>query len=183
MAEIFRGVGPKHIPEAYLHASIPQRRALLAGLLDTDGYCSPKGAVEFTATNRDLAYGVLELVQGLGYKATLRTKPCHGRSESTSTAYMVAFTPHEPVFMLSRKLARQCQIKPTSTTRWRYIVDVRPVESVAVRCIGVSSPSRMYLASRSCIPTHNSVCLTPPLPIQTPEEAKRHPEVRRYSYY
>ena len=43
MSEIFREVGSKHIPEAYLHASIPQRQALLAGLLDTDGYCSPAG--------------------------------------------------------------------------------------------------------------------------------------------
>ena len=45
MSEIFREVGPKHIPEAYLHASIPQRRALLAGLLDTDGYCSLTGGL------------------------------------------------------------------------------------------------------------------------------------------
>ncbi|HEY6310430.1 MAG TPA: DNA translocase FtsK, partial [Streptosporangiaceae bacterium] len=159
MAEIFRAVGPKHIPEAYLQASIPQRRALLAGLLDTDGYCDSRGTVEFTSTNRDLAHGAMELVQGLGYKATLRTKPCNGRSESTSTAYIVAFTPYEPVFRLSRKLARQRQVKSASTARWRYIVDVRAVESVPVRCIAVSSPSRMYLASRSCIPTHNSVCL------------------------
>jgi hypothetical protein len=176
MSEIFREVGPKHIPEAYLHASIPQRRALLAGLLDTDGYCSPQGTAEFTATNRDLAYGVAELVQGLGYKATLRTKPCNGRSESTSTAYIVAFTPHEPVFRLSRKLARQRQVKPASPARQRYIVNVRPVESVPVRCIEVDSPSRLYLASRSCIPTHNSTCIngliTSILVRATPDEVR-----------
>jgi S-DNA-T family DNA segregation ATPase FtsK/SpoIIIE len=28
-----------------------------------------------------------------------------------------------------------------------------------VRCIQVDSPSRLYLASRSCIPTHNSTCV------------------------
>ena len=92
ISEIFREVGPKRIPEAYLHASISQRRALLAGLLDTDGYCSPQGTVELAVTNRDLAHGVLELVLGLGYKATLRTNPCKGRTESTSTVYTVAFT-------------------------------------------------------------------------------------------
>ena len=63
-------------------------------------------------TSRDLAYGVLELVLGLGYKATLRTKPCHGRDESRSTVYIVGFAPHEPVFGLSRKRVRQCQVKP-----------------------------------------------------------------------
>ena len=176
MSEIFREVGPKHIPEAYLHASIPQRRALLAGLLDTDGQCSPQGTVEFAVTNRDLAQGVLELVLGLGYKASLRTKPCKGRTEGTSTVYTVAFTPHEPVFKLSRKLARQRQAEPTSTARRRYVVDVRPVESVPVRCIEVSSPSRLYLASRSCIPTHNSVCIngliTSVLTRATPDEVR-----------
>src|SRR5260370_8433486 len=101
---------------------------------------------------------------------------CNGRSARTSTAYIVAFTPHEPVFRLGRKLVRQRQVKATSTARWRYIVDVRPVESVPVRCIAVSSPSRMYLASRSCIPTHNSVCLngliTSVLTRATPDEVR-----------
>jgi len=159
MAEIFRAVGAKHIPDIYLHASVSQRRALLAGLLDTDGYCSPSGAVEFVVTRRELAHGVLELALGLGYKATLRTKPCQGREESTSTAYTVAFKPHEPVFRLSRKLARQRQVSPTSPARQRYITAVRAIDSVPVRCIQVSSPSRLYLASRSCIPTHNSTCI------------------------
>ena len=159
LREIFREVGAKHIPEMYLHASVPQRRALLAGLLDTDGYCSPRGTVEFVVTSRQLAYEALELVLGLGYKASLRTKPCNGRNESTSTAHIIAFTPHEPVFRLSRKLARQGQARPGSTARQRYIVDVRPVASVPVRCIEVDSPSRLYLASRSCIPTHNSTCI------------------------
>ncbi|HEY2580130.1 MAG TPA: DNA translocase FtsK [Streptosporangiaceae bacterium] len=152
-------LGAKHIPEIYLRASVSQRRALLAGLLDTDGYCSARGAVEFAVTNKRLAHEALELALGLGYKATLRTKPCRGRDESTSTVYTVCFTPHEPVFWLSRKLARQRLTLPTSTARQRYIVDVRPVESVPVRCIEVSSPSRLYLASRSCIPTHNSTCI------------------------
>ena len=176
LRETFRQVGTKHIPYAYLCASIEQRRALLAGLLDTDGYCAPGGVVEFAVTNERLARDTLELVIGLGYKATLRTKPCRGRSRETSTVYTVAFTPHEPVFRLNRKRARQHEVRPTSAARWRYIVDVRPVESVPVRCIAVSSPSHLYLASRACIPTHNSVCLngliTSVLMRATPDEVK-----------
>ncbi|HSR84354.1 MAG TPA: DNA translocase FtsK 4TM domain-containing protein [Streptosporangiaceae bacterium] len=152
-------LGNPHIPEPYLRASVSQRRALLAGLLDTDGYCSPAGQVDFTCTNERLAQDALDLVQGLGYKATMRTKPCRGRSESTSTAYTVSFRPHHPVFTLRRKLERQTAIKPASSARRRYIVDARPIESVPVRCIQVDSPSRLYLASRACIPTHNSTCI------------------------
>jgi DNA segregation ATPase FtsK/SpoIIIE-like protein len=152
-------LGHKHIPEMYLRASIEQRRALLAGLLDTDGHCGRGGGVVFSATNERLARDVLDLVLGLGYKATLLAKPCQGRTPGTSIAYSVAFRPHDPVFRLSRKLARQGDIKPNSPARHRYVIDVRPVPSVPVRCIEVDSPSHLYLASRSCIPTHNSTCI------------------------
>jgi len=149
----------KHIPEQYLRASIEQRRALLAGLLDSDGYCSPEGGVDLSVTNERLAYDALDLVLGLGYKATLRTKPCRGRSESSSAVYTIGFRPHDAVFRLGRKLERQVTIKPSSPARRRYVVDVRPIESVPVRCIQVDSPSSLYLASRACIPTHNSTCI------------------------
>ena len=149
----------KHIPELYLRASIDQRRALLAGLLDTDGYCNKRGSVGLSLTNERLARDALDLVLGLGYKARMLTKPCKGHREDSSTVYTVAFTPHEPVFCLTRKLARQVEIKPTSLSRQRYIIAVRPIESVPVRCIQVDSPSRLYLASQSCIPTHNSTCV------------------------
>jgi FtsK/SpoIIIE family/FtsK alpha domain/Ftsk gamma domain/LAGLIDADG-like domain/4TM region of DNA translocase FtsK/SpoIIIE len=152
-------LGDKHIPDLYLHASVSQRRALLAGLLDTDGYCSRNGAVEFAATNERLARDTLELALGLGFKATLRVKACRGRTERTSMAYTVAFRAQEPVFGVRRKLSRQTRIGPASPARQRYITDVRPIGSVPVRCIEVSSPSRLYLASSSCVPTHNSTCV------------------------
>jgi hypothetical protein len=159
LRQVFREIGAKHIPEAYLHASTEQRRALLAGLLDTDGHCGRSGVVEFTSTSERLARDTLELVLGLGYKATLRAKPCKGRSEHSSTAYCVAFTAPDVVFRLSRKAARQRPVSSASPARWRYITDVRPVASVPVRCIQVDSPSHLYLASRACVPTHNSSCL------------------------
>jgi FtsK/SpoIIIE family/FtsK alpha domain/Ftsk gamma domain/LAGLIDADG-like domain/4TM region of DNA translocase FtsK/SpoIIIE len=152
-------LGDKHIPDVYLRASVAQRRSLLAGLLDTDGSCERGGAVTFAVTNERLARSVLELALGLGYKATLTTKPCKGRRQDTSTVYTVSFRPDNPVFRVKRKLARQVLTSPASPARQRYISDVRPIASVPVRCIQVSSPSRLYLASRSCIPTHNSTCV------------------------
>src|SRR6185437_10400768 len=63
-----------------------------------------------------------------------------------------------PLARLPRKVlsARHKWGREQST---RYITAVRPIESVPVRCIQVDSPSRLYLASRSCIPTHNSTCV------------------------
>jgi replicative DNA helicase len=145
----------KHIPAAYLRASEDQRRALLAGLLDTDGFVSKIGQVQFAVVNRRLAEATSELIISLGYRATMTTKPVKGSRPETSSCYMVNFTPTDPVFRLPRKAARQkATVDPKA--RVRYIVDVRPVESVPVRCVQVDNEDHMYLAGRSCIPTHNS---------------------------
>jgi replicative DNA helicase len=148
-------LGDKHIPGAYLRASEAQRRALLAGLLDTDGTVTKAGgAVELALTNRRLAEGAHELILSLGYRATLRTEPVIGRSAASSTCYMINFTPTDPVFRLSRKAAR-C-VTATRSTGVRYIVGARQVPSVPVRCVQVDNADHLYLASRSMIPTHNS---------------------------
>ncbi|MEH0931754.1 FtsK/SpoIIIE domain-containing protein [Micromonospora sp. CPCC 205558] len=154
----FREIGTKHIPASYLRSSEQQRRALLAGLLDTDGTISPRGGVELGLTNERLAQDALELIIGLGYQATMTTKRVKGRTEASSTCYRIHFTPSDKVFRLTRKASRQV-VSGRATTSRRYIVDVRPIPSVPVRCIEVDSPSHLYLASRACIPTHNSSCL------------------------
>ncbi|PZF83735.1 replicative DNA helicase [Jiangella anatolica] len=146
-------LGDKHIPAEYLRASIRQRRDLLAGLLDTDGYVNPNGVVQFAVTNRRLAEDTLELVHSLGYRARMTTKRVPGRSEATSTSYCITFTPRDPVFRLRRKLERQ---RLGSGPTARMVVDVRPVPSVPVRCVEVDNADHLYLAGRSCIPTHNS---------------------------
>ncbi|HYT09929.1 MAG TPA: replicative DNA helicase, partial [Mycobacteriales bacterium] len=148
------GASDKHIPPVYLRASESQRRALLAGLLDTDGTVSVAGTVQFAVTNRRLAEGTLELVLSLGYRASMTTKPVNGRRPGTSTCYTVTFTPADPVFRLTRKAQRQ--VPATRTAGRRYVVDVRPVPSVPVRCVQVDNDDHLYLVSRSMVPTHNS---------------------------
>jgi replicative DNA helicase len=148
-------LGNKHIPVEYLRASEAQRRALLAGLLDTDGHATKTGAAEFSVTSERLARDVYELVVSLGYRAQLRTKRVNGRTPESSIAFTVSFTAAERVFGLDRRAERQ-NGEVRAGTRSRYIVDVRPVASVPVRCVQVDNDQQMYLAGRSMIPTHNS---------------------------
>jgi replicative DNA helicase len=147
-------LGNKHIPTEYLRASEAQRRDLLAGLLDTDGHCTPSGIVQFAVTNERLARDTLELILSLGYKSTLSAKPCKGRTETSSTAWTVTFTPGDKVFGLTRKNIR---IKASGArTRTRYITRVDRVDSVPVRCVQVDDVDHLYLAGPSMVPTHNS---------------------------
>ncbi|MEU1421669.1 replicative DNA helicase [Kitasatospora sp. NPDC005751] len=151
-------LGDKHIPAEYLRGSIAQRRALLAGLLDTDGTVNRTGSVQFAVTNRVLAESFRELVVGLGYRCGVATKRVKGRSEDSSTAYIVTFTPEDEVFGLERKrITHSDRRRPgTARLRQRFIVEVRETDSVPVRCVEVDNPDHLYLATRAMVPTHNS---------------------------
>jgi hypothetical protein len=125
--------------------------------MDTDGSVSrASGQCELSFTNRCLAEGAYELIAGLGIKAVLSEGRAMLAGRDCGPRYRICFTPTMPVFRLSRKVAGQRLRRPSPNRRRRYIVDVRPVASVPVRCISVDSPSHLYLAGRSCIPTHNT---------------------------
>ena len=123
--------------------------------MDTDGHCGTSGQCEFSASDERLARQVHELVTGLGYKLSLRSKQARFNGQDHKVNWTVSFTAAERVFRLDRKAERQ-RGKVRPTTRHRYITAVRPVASVPVRCIQVDSPTPLYLASQSCMPTHNS---------------------------
>jgi replicative DNA helicase len=152
-------LGNKHIPTQYLRASEVQRRALLAGLLDTDGTVTPKGCVQFCVTSQRLATDVRELIISLGYRCGWSERRVAGASAASCTAYTITFTTTDDVFRLERKRVTHRDRRPEQTTprtRERFVTAVRPVDSVAVRCVQVDNADHMYLASRSMIPTHNS---------------------------
>ncbi len=149
----------KHIPCEYLRASEAQRRALLAGLMDTDGTVAPAGDLQYTSTSKQLIEGVQELVVSLGYRCTIDEKQVRGRTADSSVAYTLTFSTPDTIFRLTRKRKAHAARRRTSSdvrTTSRFIVDVRPVPSVPVRCVTVDNPEHLYLAGRSMIPTHNS---------------------------
>lgn len=148
----------KHIPAEYLRGSESQRRAILAGLLDTDGTVTPGGSVQFSVTSERLARDAYELVVGLGYRCTWTTKRVRGRTEASSTAFTLTFTTQDDVFRLNRKklVHKERNARTPRMVGTRFITDVRPVASVPVRCVEVDSSDHLYLAGRSMIPTHNS---------------------------
>ena len=152
----------KHIPEVYLRASIPQRLALLQGLMDTDGYCTKKGACNFDTMRWELLDGVRELLASLGIKSNFSAKQATIDGRDVGTSWRLEFVTSLRVFRLERKVARQRDPKIGQTTgrdKRRTIVAVRPVPSVPVRCIRVDSPSSLYLAGEQMIPTHNTTFL------------------------
>ncbi|MEV1239240.1 replicative DNA helicase [Nonomuraea sp. NPDC049750] len=116
----------KHIPSPYLRASEGQRRDLLAGLLASDGFVGEKGRILFGA-------------------AVASRRLAHDVRELVLSLGYNATTMHaDQGYSLD------------FTTEDRSIVDVRPVPSQPVRCVEVDNADHLYLAGRTCVPTHNS---------------------------
>ncbi len=153
-----RVLNDKHIPSQYLRASAAQRRALLAGLLDTDGTVAPSGVVQFSVTSKRLAEDTRELIASLGHRVRMSTKRVRGRTEESSTAYTLTFSTDDEVFRLERKklVHKERRVRSFTARGSRFITDVRPISSVPVRCIQVDAADHLFLAGRSFIPTHNS---------------------------
>ncbi len=85
------------------------------------------GPARLTLPSEALAADVRELIHSLGFQSTTAT--------GSPGRHVVRFTDALP---------------------WRYVVAVRPVASVPVRCVQVDSADHLYLAGRAMIPTHNS---------------------------
>lgn len=145
----------KHIPMIYLRSSIEQRRNLLAGLLDTDGYITKKGCIQLALTSKSLANDAYELIVSLGYKPSRTTKVVKGRNEDSSLCYITSFSPVDDLFKLNRKSSRITSFE-RKTQKQRYIKSVTLIDSVPTKCIEVDNEEHMFLAGESMIPTHNS---------------------------
>jgi hypothetical protein len=149
----------KHIPEAYLRASVEQRMDLLRGLMDTDGYAGKDGYAIFSQTQERLALQVVELLRGLGFCPIITIKPSKIDGRVVGQHHNVGFSPlGRRVFGLQRKQAR---VRTTFAKRFRSqgsraITAITPVPSRPVRCLTVDSPSSLYLCSTHFIPTHNT---------------------------
>ena len=165
---------PPLVPDRYLRGSAKHRAALLEGIMDTEGTILPAGeaapgTVEVVLADRAVALQVRELVCTLG----ARPGPIEERAvlwsdgDTELPAWAIRWLPPEPLFRLPRKLAlwqesagndRRADGSRAAgpAVEVREIRDIRTTGTVPVSCITVDSPSHLYLAGRSLIPTHNT---------------------------
>nr|WP_325064861.1 replicative DNA helicase [Gordonia mangrovi] len=130
------------IPFEYLRGSIAQRRALLAGLLDARATVDDDGWITVPAATRHMTAVVADLVAGLGY------------NYKRSATGWLRVDADDDVFTVHHKAIRHKELRRRAGVR--RLVNVRPIDSVPVRCVEVDNNEHMYLAGEAMVPTHNS---------------------------
>jgi hypothetical protein len=134
----------KFIPDEYLLGSFEQRLALLQGLLDTDGYATKGGKVNYTSMSSIMLEQVASLVRSLGGTATkMKGHTLYIRHPKTWT-----------LFRLSRK-TKKCTKARNINNR---IVGVTYVGKKVCKCISIDSKEQLYITNNSIV-THNSYAM------------------------
>ena len=154
----------KHIPAIYLRSSASQRLALLQGLMDSDGTVNKATRqCSLTTSMEAVRDGVLEIGASLGikmtqvlYEASAVANSDYVRSQNWKIMFSCGL--EDDVFQMPRKreILNPDRVFHHRRTKQYRIKAVRAVASRPVKCVSVDSPSHLYLAGRSMIPTHNS---------------------------
>lgn len=164
----------KFIPKEMLFRPAKERWALLQGLMDTDGTAyerADRGGVrfEYCTVSKQLAVDVSHLVRSLGGVATVREKETHylddaGERVPCRNAFVIEIKHRTPgrLFRLDRKI--EVALKASDPIMYRRVVSVEPIGKRTGRCITVSNPDGLFIASDGEDPsgfvvTHNSDAL------------------------
>lgn len=142
----------KFIPDRYMCSTIPNRVALMQGLMDTDGYVSADGSdVSLTTCSKQMAEQFKELVLSLGGFANVK----HSQAKEAYTV-SVSFWSGSDIkpFSLPRKADRY---KPRSVNRRRRILSVeRTGKFVPMQCINIDHKDHLYVTNGFVV-THNTL--------------------------
>lgn len=158
----------KFIPSIYLYNSIENRKELLAGLLDTDGWVekirttdkSRSNFIRYCSVSKDLAYSVLELAQSLGARATITEKQGKYKSNNlvytTKLTYIVtlSFNDFNP-FFLERKRKLFTGYRRGSG---KFITRIEKIADTECKCILVDNKDHTYVTDNYTV-THNSASI------------------------
>lgn len=161
----------KFIPKQYLTAPVSVRKALLSGLVDTDGYISKdsKQVWEFDTASEQLAADFVELARSLGVKVkvypkhkTYYTDKSGNRVECSGNYHIVCRSIFNP-FYTQIKACRydlRTTVKNRSMPK-RHCKMIRSIEYVGkteCQCILLDNESHTYITDGYTV-THNSwVC-------------------------
>jgi len=127
----------KFIPKNYLYSSIEDRKKLLQGLIDTDGYMNKRGKFEYSTVSESLYNDFLELNRGLGNRTSQRKLIRKANSSYSDN----------PIYRVSEIDGYKNGIKISSIEKTGNYTEMK--------CIMVSNSDNLYITDDYVI-THNT---------------------------
>lgn len=150
----------KFIPELYKNASVSQKKELIAGLIDTDGYVSKVGSVSISTSSQIMASDIQEIIWSIGGIAKITSKRAtyvyKGERKEGLVSYQISIRYPDPKSLskLERKRRRMPSEYQYEDLKLRIIgVEEDGVEEA--QCILIDHPDHLYITDNYIV-THNT---------------------------
>lgn len=147
----------KFIPEIYKYSSVQERYELMKGLMDTDGYVSKTGEIQYTTVSEKLCNDINFIIESLGGYCTIKTSiPTYthnGIKKSGKLVYTLNIKLKNSVKIIS--LPRKKERVTSQQNYNRIIKTIEYIGDKECQCITVDHPNHLFLTN-NFIPTHNS---------------------------
>lgn len=151
----------KFIPESYKNADLESKYRLIQGLIDTDGYVSKNGVINYYTTSEKLANDVTYLIRSIGgicnsskknknfkYKGELK----EGRDCYCLT---IRYEDQKKLVGIERKKSRLSDNYQYKNNLKNEIVSVKYHSNEEAQCIMIDDPNHLYITD-DFIVTHNT---------------------------
>lgn len=156
----------KFIPKHYLTAPVDVRKALLAGLVDTDGYKPVGGSTwEFDTSSDQLANDFAELARSLGIwvhvydrKSSRYKSPKGDVIEGSGSIHIECRSTFNP-FTLPRKADRWNPLVKRAKRHCKMIQSIEYIGETECQCLLLDNESHTYITDSYTV-THNSWIVT-----------------------
>jgi len=151
----------KFIPKEFLYNIVPVRVALLRGLIDTDGFVclSGRNGIEYSTSSKRLCDDILELVRGLGGKASFKVKKTHYRKEGVKIeckdSYRMYLSLPESIIPVS-SMKHLAKYNGKKQYHAKFITNIEKLGTQEeMTCIAVDADDCLYVTD-GCTLTHNT---------------------------
>lgn len=153
----------KEIPEDYIYNKKEIRLAVLQGILDSDGYISKTGLIEFACTSKKLVEQVGFIVKSLGgVHNPIRSKNSHyinpeGKRIECRTHYRIGINLPKNIIPCKLKRKKDLLINSKKISPNRSICKIEYIGKKEMQCIKVANPDALYVCGEDFLLTHNTL--------------------------
>lgn len=134
------------IPIQYLLSSIENRKLILKGIMDNNGYVNKQGKNCCSTMNKNFVNIMKKLLSNLGIKY-------HVTKNEFFMTYIISFECDFSPFLVKRTKTTN---KVSTRNKFLYIKSIEKVETVTTRCMEVDSNTHTFLFGDKLIVTHNT---------------------------